>query len=303
MAADVERLKTGQAPAGIPVSPVSAPKPVVQVPGGAPKAPAPPTAGITIPSVGAPPAVSGGGMGKKLLLGAVVLVVVIVLIYFVSSLFGGGEPAPTETPTAAPTAAPTLRPTTRGLDSYFGLPSGTLDLSAAATQADIRARLAELVPAAEQGRRVELRNTLSFAAIAPTTVSAGLGTETGIIVFGQNERFGNDGLPLSGQTPEARIIEVFEVADASATGQGMQSWETASLVADLHTQLDYDPAQSIVSGFTDATYRTVPVRYWNFPYADRSVDWAIVPASNGKNYLVIAGSRQGMFFATDQLLK
>jgi hypothetical protein len=62
-------------------------------------------------------------------------------------------------------------------------------------------------------------------------------------------------------------------------------------------------SKAIVPTFSSGTYRATQVRYRNFPYADRSIDFANVHASNGKDYLVLSGSREAMFFAIDQLMQ
>ena len=56
-----------------------------------------------------------------------------------------------------------------------------------------------------------------------------------------------------------------------------------------------------VKEFLDTNYNGVSIRYKNFPYADKSVDYAIVTALNGKNYLVITGSREAMYGSIDKL--
>jgi hypothetical protein len=65
----------------------------------------------------------------------------------------------------------------------------------------------------------------------------------------------------------------------------------------------YDIAKQAAASFASGTYRQVPLRYKNFPGPDRSLDYGIVTASNNKNYLVLAGSREAMFYAIDQLMK
>ncbi len=54
--------------------------------------------------------------------------------------------------------------------------------------------------------------------------------------------------------------------------------------------------------FSDNTHRSISIRYVNFPTPDRSIDYAIVTAKNGNDYLIIANSREQMFLIIDKLL-
>jgi hypothetical protein len=85
--------------------------------------------------------------------------------------------------------------------------------------------------------------------------------------------------------------------------QRVRAWEGAGLAQSAVGPFKADTAKALVPGFADGSHQGVPVRYWNFPAADISIDWAVVPASNGTNYLVISGSRQSAFFAIDRLLQ
>lgn len=320
MKADIERLRVGQAPA-----PVSAQqKPTQNAEKGAPPAPPvplPPSgAGVSIPEEP-----TGGGMGKKILVGLVVLVIVGLLAVLVSS-FLGGEPEATPTPAAspAPTTSATLRPSVRDLTSYFGQRSATLGVNSIPSAAGsgleaYRAFLNERTATQGTAVSVALSGAQSAGQILEhisssfwvgeggetrTSVTA-FGDDYAFLVFGQSEIFDQTGRLVDGENPQTKpaAVLVLEATDATAVRQAMESWESGNFSPDAAYVLDYDTSAATVSTFSDATYRQIPVRYRNFPYADRSVDWAIVPASNGVNYLVITGSRQSMFFAIDQLLK
>jgi len=53
--------------------------------------------------------------------------------------------------------------------------------------------------------------------------------------------------------------------------------------------------------FRDNSYQGVAIRFKNFPNPDRSIDYAVM-SSNGKTYLVLAGSREAMFAAIDAFM-
>ena len=301
MTADVSRLSTGQAPA-----PVAAPaKPEKTVPG-APPTPQKPTASAPVPGEITVPEGSSGGMGRKAIYGLVGVVVLVLLGYAVISLLGGDEPQITATPTPERTLRPTPTPTPasgKDLSFYFGQLSDTLTLpDTQIPREDFYNRLRDLMPSAGSAKNIEIQGDSGFPSALSDAPDGTFGISAATLIFAQTEHFDPDGLAQSSPA-EPRLIYIIELADASAANMHIQQWEAATMSGDLSYYYRYNESDALVTDFTDATYRQVPVRYRNFPYADLSIDWAIVPASNNKNYLVITGSRESMFFTVDQLLK
>lgn len=299
MTADVSRLSTGQAPA--PVAPPDIPKKSAP---GAPPTPQKPIAAAPVPGEITIPESSSGGMGRKAIYGLVGAIVLVLLGYVVFSLLGGDEPQITATPTPEATLRPTPTPTSgKDLSFYFGQLSDTLTLpDTPLPREDFNNRLRDLMPSAGSAKNIEIQGASGFPSALSDVPDGTFGIGGATLIFAQTEHFDPDGLTQT-EPAEPRLVYVIELADASAANMHIQAWEAATMSGDLAYFYRYNESDALVAGFTDATYRQVPVRYRNFPYADLSVDWAIVPASNNKNYLVITGSRESMFFAVDQLLK
>ncbi|OGN12734.1 MAG: hypothetical protein A3C71_01610 [Candidatus Yanofskybacteria bacterium RIFCSPHIGHO2_02_FULL_43_15c] len=53
---------------------------------------------------------------------------------------------------------------------------------------------------------------------------------------------------------------------------------------------------------SDSFYRGVKIRYANFSYANQAIDYAIITAKNGNDYLIIANSREQVYSIIDKLL-
>ena len=200
------------------------------------------------------------------------------------------------------------------LASIFGQRTDTIDSSVLPKDASgaeaFRNRLNELLPSARTAKNVALSGAQRASDVMGLLGDywesdiSGLGDDYAFLVFGQSELFDDTGAPDEGASTEPRIIVIVEVADATAISQGVSFWETGGRMAsEARYVFDFDPSRATTEAFSDAAYRQIPLRYQNYAYADRSLDWGIVPASNGSNYLVISNSRQSFFFALDQLLK
>lgn len=302
MSADVQHLRTGQAPAPIQPLPASseAQKPPTATQKPAPSVQSTPTNGIMVPEA------SSGGMNKKLIFGGIGALILIAIIIAAISLLGG-DTAPVATPTPSITPVETATPTPVGKDLsfYFGQLTDTLDVPSDAPLPfeDFQNRLRALVPAAGQATNVEARGSTIFPAFLGNASEGTFGNTGAVLIFGQTEQFGANGEQQTLSTPEARLVYILEVADATAANQMMEQWEDTTLASDMSYYFNYNLNDALVSGFLDAVYRQIPVKYQNYPHADKSIDWAIVPASNNTNYLVISGSRESMFFTVNQLLK
>ena len=233
--------------------------------------PAPAAAPIVIPSGKAP------GRSRIILVVVSIIAVIGIIIAVILSFTGGTS---TPTPTPEPTTTATLTPVSP-LASYFGtaVDSGT-----------------GTTPSA--GDFLNISGWPSFS--TPDAVSAVLAADSAWLRFGQTEVFDANGNPQTGTA--MRIVLVREVSGAAAAGTAVRTWEGASMSDDLSQVFGYDTAQVEADAvFHDATRGATSISYQNYPYADSSLDWAIVTASNGKSYLVIAGSRQSMFAAIDTL--
>jgi len=300
MSADIGRIQVGQPPAPVKAGP-------------APVAPiAPPTPIPAAPPIAIPPPVAGG-KGRTLLFAALGIIGIGLAALLVSAMLGDDDGQITQdTPT--PSASASATPRAKTLISYFGTPKSTVTLAdTAAAASDFRNALLTAEPAAKQALAMEVRGaggsmtagafmTAVFGQV-PTELTAALGSDWTVFAYGQTEIFGTDGAVLPNPPLATRPVFVVEVADASKANQHMQAWEGTEFAAAAEKALGYDRTKALVDTFSSGTYRQIPVRYRNFPYADTSADWAVMLASNGKSYLIISASRESMFFAIDQLMQ
>ena len=247
-------------------------------------------------------------MNKKYIYGGVGVIVLLIAIFAAVSFIGNGEPAatPTPSPTPARTLVPSPTPERKDLSFYFGQLSDTLRVPAEEPLPfeDFQNLLRELVPTGGQATNVEAIGATVFPSFLSSAPDGTFGKSGAVLIFGQTESFqGPFGEEIPLNSPEPRLIYVFEVENATAANQLMQQWERGSMESDLSYYFNFNPNDAIVTAFSDATYLQIPLRYKNYPHADVSIDWAIVPASNNTNYLVLTGSRESMFFTVNQLLK
>lgn len=128
----------------------------------------------------------------------------------------------------------------------------------------------------------------------PQELSSALGQNYKFLLYGQREAFDAKGRAVTGGTPGSRVVLVSEVASSSAGI--LQSWEP-SMSANLASLMGVTPSKN-PGPFQSTTYQGTPVRFKNFPYPDRSIDYALVQ-QNAKTYLVLAGSRESMFATLD----
>lgn len=300
MTADIGNVKIGQAPTGI--RPQQSPPTTPQA------QPSSPVSSVSIPP--AEPA----SMLRKLIFGGVAAVILFAVIFGVVSLFGGGDSSEA-TPSPTPSAGASTPVLGKSLSSYFGAPKVTAHLkSDTLARTDFASALTTIAPLAKQATSVavDINGTPATAAQfldimldggVPSELATTFASDWTLLAFGQTEAYNASGAADPGTPTATRLALVIELANASKANQALQAWEGAGLASAAAPFLGYDTTLRLVSGFSGGTYRQIAVRYWNFPYADRSIDYGIGLASNGKNYLVLTGSRQSMFFGIDQLMQ
>lgn len=134
----------------------------------------------------------------------------------------------------------------------------------------------------------------------PVEMEGILGNDAVALWYGQKEFFDNKGQLKTGVSSQARLVIINEVSNTSSAPQVISSWES-SMQEDLRLLITLNDSNGLGIDFMDNFYNGVGIRYKNFPYADQSIDYAVVIASNGKSYLVVTGSRESMFAAIDAL--
>lgn len=149
-----------------------------------------------------------------------------------------------------------------------------------------------LLPAAALDRFM-----ISYPATLKTLLSM---DDSLVLVHAQREYFDSKGKPITPTKTSNRLVIISEVSDKTAGLASMNSWES-TMASDLNgiLELGYKSGAKVV--FLNNIYGGATIRYTNFPNPDRSIDYAIMTAANGKNYLIIASSREAMYTAIDQM--
>ncbi|TSC74495.1 MAG: hypothetical protein G01um101444_265 [Parcubacteria group bacterium Gr01-1014_44] len=97
-----------------------------------------------------------------------------------------------------------------------------------------------------------------------------------------------------------KIALAVRVVDATEAGNQLTFWED-TMIDSFREFYDLPPQYGDLH-FSDNSYQGVPIRFVNFPFPDNAIDYAIVTAKNGNDYLVIANSREQMYSIIDKLL-
>lgn len=126
--------------------------------------------------------------------------------------------------------------------------------------------------------------------------------DSAVLVYGQSEVFSEDGSANFNVPNLKKMAFVARIRDVVAVEMAMKDWEStiAEDLADYMLIADTSKEKSV--DFLDNVYRSVAIRYQNFPFPDTTVDYAVVKTA-GQNYLIIAGSRETMYAAIDVLLE
>ncbi|GEM_PF-2752576 len=270
----------------------------------------------TKPQIYVPPA--GGdqrGLNRNMLfigIGVVAIVAGFSYWFFVLRLPSPEVAVETPTPLATETPAPTPTPT---LDSIF---SGTPKQNIALTPKDTLAFfvgdiMGKVVVDPESFKEIQAldaqMSSVSYnfselmtklALNIPGELMSNFGTDSAMFVYGQKESFDSKGNLKVGTVAPNRVVIVAEIKDPSGVSQVASTWE-ATLSSDLNALFALGKTSKVQTGFLDNLYRGVSIRYRNFPYADMSIDYSFVPASNGKNYFVVTNSREAMYATIDKL--
>ena len=123
-----------------------------------------------------------------------------------------------------------------------------------------------------------------------------------IVAYGQQESFNEKGLLSFNSEPKIKIGLIAKTADAELLRSKLNSWEI-TITDDLKNLFAIDPQKATSQTFLDNIYSGTNVRYRNFPYADSSIDYAIVslPEFNA-DYFILTSSRESIYSVIDLLL-
>lgn len=273
------------------------------------KEPVPSGPSIAIPEVGA-----RSGVNRWVFIGIAGILVVLGVAYWFFFL-RPGTPVVVETPT--PTVTPSETPA-QTLSSYFAgetqsviLPSSgdavSFFLQAIKTDQIQGGSFKQIIVKSVIGTEAtpveqSLPDVLSrFLISLPDAVKNNLNPQgSAILVYGQKESFNASGGLIQETVAKPRLVLISEVTDSSPLLEGMTNWEP-SLTSSFKSLFEITWKKSTPPTFLDNTYGGVAIRYANFNYPDKSIDFGVVQAANNKSYLVIADSREAIFTAIDRL--
>src|SRR3989344_5950464 len=234
-------------------------------------------------------------------IGALILVAGIAYWFFVLRL-----PAPevvTEIPTPTPTAIPI-----QDLNSIFlgtnveniSVKDPAIDLNTATKILAINGGEFKVLNVTSESKGQFVLGLLDFIAKPVQQLIDNMGSDYKVLLYGQKEIFDSNGQLKINPAVEKRLVFINEVKDALTAVQLGKDWE-ASMNEDFRPIFEFDPKKKESVDFSNNFYGGFPIRYKNFKYADRSIDYAIVSVSNGKSYLIIAGSREAIYATIDKL--
>ncbi len=270
-----------------------------------PKAPTPPSASIgaieKAPSMQVP---GGGGIRSKLPISRNLLLMVVGLIviaglawFFLLRTPSAPEVVFTPTPVITQTPTPTPIP----LDNYFSTVS-SVNLSLGA---DFTSRFGQEIDseALKLSAEPALYTVFNPETNARYTFSAFL---AGLLIQVPAELLNSvsDGdfymtayPKLDGNNGYGFVVKL---GDDLATVLAMTDWEPTA-PEDLRDLLLLDPADASSIEFLDNAREGAAIRYKNFPTPDLTIDYAIVSAINGEEYLVVTNSREHIYSIIDKI--
>lgn len=333
MAEDLEAAKKGIKPESKPFeikppppgSPkIAPPPPPLKMPPQAPQiklGPAERTKPLELPKLKPPP--PAGPVPKKFALSPKLLIIVLVLL----AVFGGAwwlltrEPKPVVVSTPTPTPIPT--PAFPGLfeiigDAYPIVISST-DNFITSFNNSIKnvsplavGKFTALSMTDENGSRYPLSEIFqklqisipgellenSFAGELLKNLDP---NEWLLVAYGQQEMFDQNGLLTLGQAPKIKLGLIAKAIDVISLRSTLNGWEP-TMTDDLKGFFGINLTKATSEAFFDNIYGGTDVRYRNFPYADSSIDYAIVNLSQfNLNYFVLTNTRESIYSAIDLL--
>lgn len=125
--------------------------------------------------------------------------------------------------------------------------------------------------------------------------------EWAIVAYGQQEAFDSKGLLSFNSEPEQKIGLIAKIINPGFLRSALNNWEI-TMNEDLKNLFAIDPKKSTSQTFLDNVYAGTDIRYRNFSYADKAIDYGIVnlPQFNS-DYFILTNSRESMYSAIDLL--
>ncbi len=336
MADDIAKIKVGQQPSGTNLQKaVTFPTPPVFQPKTAPISPQPPISSlpppyfqperprpIITPPIAprpqiqpspAPESVLPVSSGKPKMVMYLLIILGVLLIGVVYLFLRSGNQEVTVSPTPEETATTTPTPVIN-LETTFGSASESIPLAGgipeflseinnktivAGELKNIRAYLTGPSPSETDGDLNFIRILDINAITYPTQIKNTLGTDHAFLIYGQREVYDSKGKIIINAPPQKRLIFIIEVADPITFGQILTGWE-ANITDALAKLFELNKTKAASPDFLTNIYQSSTVKYRNFPYADRSIDYTLITGKNNKSYFIISNSREAIYTALDK---
>lgn len=139
---------------------------------------------------------------------------------------------------------------------------------------------------------IELMDKLSMR--YPQEIRNWIKDDSVVLLYGQAED------PNNKDQAVKRLVFIVEITNKSEVENIIKNWES-TIANDLKDIFGIDPAREATASFLDNQRQGVNIRYKNFPFPDKSIDYAIVPSLSGRHYLVLTNSRESMFSPIDKI--
>lgn len=122
-----------------------------------------------------------------------------------------------------------------------------------------------------------------------------------LAAYGQYEMYDQNGLLTFPESPKTKLGLIAKTANPESLRSTLNTWET-TMAGNLENLFDLDLRKKTSETFLDNVYSGTDIRYQNFPFADSTVDFAIVflPRFNAY-YFVLTSSRESIYSAIDLL--
>lgn len=241
----------------------------------------------------------GSGMTTGIVSTMIIAVTIYGLIYY---FFLGEEAIITSTPVPTPTRTSPITETNELEEIFRTMPVTTFSLSADSDRLipEFQSFLEKEALAQKEFKKIRFLSVqqgeaLAFAALLdelttryPIELNNWLKNNNIALLYGQMEKFNDSS--KSGK----RLVLITEIKDADKVIEIMKNWET-TMADSLKSLFAIDPLKEASKLFLDNEYRTVKIRYKNFPFPDKTIDYAIISSLTGRHYLILTNSRESMY--------
>ncbi len=246
--------------------------------------------------------------------GAVALVAIGIYAYYTFFNPNKSTPAPSTTITASGLPETSKVPQVKDLNGILGNIAGiTVTISRIGSPSDAlyKALDGQLINKKEIKRIkiVESETSQSYNIISlldrffvnyPAKLKESLGNDYAILLYGQQETYNSNGQLATVDQAFKKLVLISEVKDPPNMAQILSSWEP-NMIDGLTNLLRLDIKSVSTPNFLDNTYKGAKIRYRNFQFPDKTIDYSVLTSANKKSYLIISNSREAIYTIIDKI--